>query len=510
MPIVQTLAQGLASLLASDLVESYSNPSSVKIVMPSSLRFRGALLLDPRLRFILSDKKFSPTNRIRKRLHLLSVLNAKQQAQVTDIVQQSSSLGTDLHNFPDQGTQTTSNTNVFNYVFALLPQHQDTCADTTARTRKLDEKYGELELSEFRQTTKGWKHGWCASTIDVHIDYKVRPTVETLVKTTQVEVWPSVGSLSTANLMTIRTSEKLLCDGYIRSRGFRMLADCLPTARSFDGFRELGELRDLPQTIKTSLELIPSRYWHMSLRDIANQYVNLQFGILPTIGSIEKLLKALKEIPRKLARLQDVRLTDATFHSTAQWTEGGGSSTFTMLTPQRHTLMSVGPKNSRTVQMKATVNCYVRFPDVKGPLAEFWRWVNILGLNPSVRDLYHLWPWTWCVDWFTDLGYYIDVITQFNSDESTINWGCVTCKTDLALQTNAVYRATSTSSVNVNQDVSLTTKYLYIGATHEGHLHTTVRRDASKIPNASVVASLTGLSSWQSSIIGALIASRHL
>jgi hypothetical protein len=79
-------------------------------------------------------------------------------------------------------------------------------------------------------------------------------------------------------------------------------------------------------------------------------------------------------------------------------------------------------------------------------------------LTPEV--VWSVTPWSWLIDWFTDLGSFMTNITELNGDDLVLRYGYVMCETR-ETYTKTVYlkpRASSTFPTAVSSSWSSTVK----------------------------------------------------
>jgi hypothetical protein len=506
---MMTLANLIDKVVTDLLSKDAASPDSARNVLGSAIS-SASLRLSIQDRFSNGEELYTPTNRERTRIwkgagdeiYLATASETKAWGRAV----------TYINRFPPESSSSSSDSSE-SYMGTVSPNSDDYSYDTTAGTRPDGSKYGECLMSQFTFDAAGRSYAWrsrdvrsYAEIVGVGIQYSHN------VKNYEIEVMPHSAFLTDATLNTLRVSEEINLDNHVAERGVRLLMEALPNQRDFGLFRSLAELRDLPKTLRSSLELaislgkggMPIGQW------VGKAHLTNEFGIQPVISDIRKLMKALKNAPRRIARLQDREFMDTSFHSTQSfWDDPDETKLSVPYNPALEKLISIGTLNSRRITLRSTVNANVRLPPIYDFLPEEFRWVESLGVNPRIADIYNLLPWTWLFDWFSGIGEYLHALESLNSDPSLINHGCISAKADLYLKTTSTHEYTSTRIVKrgVTTTLSEISKaYLSFGG--HGHLKTYKRYDASALPDVASTSTMTGLSDWQASILGALALSR--
>lgn len=167
----------------------------------------------------------------------------------------------------------------------------------------------------------------------------------------------------------------------------------------------IGELKDLPRMLKKA------SYAH---KNVGSHYLNAQFGWLPFVSDLKRMYDLAFDLER---RLQNIQRMNGKWH-----TRGGTllneSSTDAM---PDDTVLRLTPANSYVLDTSKASNSY-QLVDTKKvwfkgrfcyyiPEAEFrrpeWRLNTIrkmYGLSLTPDLVWNLTPWSWLVDYFTNVG----------------------------------------------------------------------------------------------------------
>jgi hypothetical protein len=127
-----------------------------------------------------------------------------------------------------------------------------------------------------------------------------------------------------------------------------------------------------------------------------------------------------------------------------------------------------------------------------------------------VGDVYNIIPWSWLVDYFVDLGSYIQMMDAINSDRQLINYGFATFVSTESLTNEFVLKSTS-SYIKTNtvgdtvKEVYMDTKYPCKKVYQRKYQ---LRADISYLDGVKTFGNnwVGNLNSFQTSILGALLA----
>lgn len=219
------------------------------------------------------------------------------------------------------------------------------------------------------------------------------------------------------------------------SRGTDFIAATTPTNSAFSAAAALGELREGLPSIpgKTVLKKggAPSGF--------ADEFLNLEFGALPMISDAKRFLKArrdsdeiLEQLYRDSGRLvrrrrslpPEVKEWEDPVTRAQPWAPGGlNSYNSDAGTRIRHY------KQTRKYWFAGGYT-YL-FPRQDGWHQKVVELDKVYGIIPDVNDLWQLTPWSWAVDWVSNLGSLIQNMNSFAHDSLVLRFGYVMCQTDL-------------------------------------------------------------------------------
>jgi hypothetical protein len=496
-------------------------------VIPFSVIKSFALALDPVAKFKMSPQQVVPPNRTRTRI-IRSVLDGRKAVYTRRGAACSNNLeGPPWH----YGDLVCIDGSVDNTV-ALQPQDalRWTSADTTKSTRPSFQDYGEFEKFKYTVSSPdrhvNW---WYTDHIDIsrgswglqkaHNDY-----------TYNWHVGPAGARIDADAIDLLKTEAEQYAADLIQEHGKGMLNAALATSRTFNLAREIGELKDLPRSIRqllgdlsrfSSTERLLSRSVQIkalksgsrNVRSIPDKWLSYWFGWLPLYKASMSLLSSPEKIARKINFLlrRNGKEQTSRIHRTLLWSESSPSPLFDY-EPLTYTYgASSSANHTREVEIRVVINSKFSFPPVDLPKFKRNLFLKKLGLWPRIGDLYELAPWSWLLDWFTGLGNYVELIDTINNDPSLFNYGFITVVIKGKHQTNHTCHTSSWK----HQSVSFT----YVPPTEivNTHLHSSVidyecqiRRSITSIGGVAHTGDVNSLSSWQQSILGSLLLQRGL
>lgn len=238
-----------------------------------------------------------------------------------------------------------------------------------------------------------------------------------------------------------------------------------PSVAEFSLSTFLGELREglprvLPSVLKPSVKRV---------RDAGSDYLNVEFGWKPLINDLQGMAQAL------LGASVGLYQPYGAFHRSRksqpivnfERAEGGSSAVpigysigATGLPAKYHAMLenagSTGQSQARgsvSVVRRSEIKRWMEGEFVYLPKADFDRkryqdrleTLMSVDITPSV--LWELSPWSWLVDWFTDIGGSIASMEAAVSNRVVSTYCYAMEQTETSVSTNAVIFGTSSSSV---------------------------------------------------------------
>lgn len=264
-----------------------------------------------------------------------------------------------------------------------------------------------------------------------------------------------------------------------------------PNAEQVNLAQFLAELRDFPRLFQVSLK---------KFSDLGSGYLNYQFGWRPFLADVRTFLANLQKLDAQIARLK---------RQNGKWIRKGGTLYRDEEETQAPSLVYIHPNEGLTsVVPKCTVHTETRawFSGsfrfyIPGLDDERWGRFRaarkIWGANITPALLWELLPWSWLIDWVTNIGSCLSNLSAVTSE-------------NMAARSAYVMRSVETS---VNAKIAFTNVYKNNGVySYTDHVSSSRIRTTTK---ARAVASPFGFnidwpdfSSYQLSILTALGISR--
>jgi len=343
------------------------------------------------------------------------------------------------------------------------------------------------------------------------------------------EQYPTGSVLSNGTLNALRSSEITYAKALCQKHAISMLRGWSPFRRDYTLFRNLAELRDIPRSVlQLEKTLSDFRRLFVSLgtrpklqrsvfdlkrtaKDLPNEYLSFHFGWKQTYKDLMDLLDA----PGKIAKrynfliLRNGKPTTFRVSRTFESAVADVSGFEYDISGLEYGYPFTKSRLERKSEVRLVVNATFDFPPLNVPSFRFNDYLDRIGIRPRVTDVYNLVPWTWLVDWFTGLGNYIELIDDINHDPSLINWGLISCRTSGRLITDFTSKSNFTTSDNVfpTAPVPVTT---VVYNRHQSVLNyeCQTRSDVATILDVKLTSVPSGLTAYQKSILGALLAQR--
>lgn len=265
--------------------------------------------------------------------------------------------------------------------------------------------------------------------------------------------------------------------------------------------RYLAEIQKIPKTV---LERIHS--FRTTGYDIPKEFLSYSFGWRQLYSDIGDLLASPERIAKRVNFLLRRNGKATTYRSQLNVSENyATTSGFSYDALPSEGLNITSHSVSMDHALKMVINATFEFPDVNAPRLREKEFYRQLGVVPTPIDVYNLVPWTWLVDWFTGFGKYLEVIESINTDKELINWGVFTCKTTGSLSSTYASRVQNAESYGGEPTVF---SYPVFGHTSILEFTSQLRRDVSGMLNVRTTGDPSTLTTYQQSILGALLVGR--
>jgi len=274
-------------------------------------------------------------------------------------------------------------------------------------------------------------------------------------------------SVDPSLIPTLASRERVNAFDEMVSRADQLISMCLPSRRPFNAFYQLGELKDLPQTLRGTLtawrdveSLMGSKAFVKALRSpqfwtrqnilayrdslakckvfldpdkaASSAFLTYKFGWESMFQAADQLAHAPEKISKQINYLLELNGRDATLSTI--WKLPLREESSSIVTPYVAYPMLPDPKDplyQRTTivsSIRCVVNSGVKLPPLDTPILRKLLYADKLGLIPRPSDIINLIPWTWLIDWFIGLSGYIRLAEEVQLDRSLINWGMMTYK----------------------------------------------------------------------------------
>lgn len=302
-------------------------------------------------------------------------------------------------------------------------------ADTTRRTRGIFSERGELELYRPRIYSTSRSYNDLYATNDVSL-VNAGGYSEIYYNTKARHVYfngPS-GRITQDVVDSYLNEERSNAQSKFSAYGTKLLTEARPNRRSFEGFREFLELKDLPRLLRTANRLIVDAVGRKKFTATPEDlYLNKEFGWDPLFGAIMGLVVQPEIVAKRMNYILSRVGKATTFRSSRFGVEaltGTGGFSYQPLEGEANT--SVGTSGYRIYNVRMAVNYGVRFPELEVPKLKRDIYYTLIGLKARPSDFYNVVPWTWLIDWFTGIGDYVDLVSSVLEDHSLVNWGTIT------------------------------------------------------------------------------------
>lgn len=259
-----------------------------------------------------------------------------------------------------------------------------------------------------------------------------------VIATVPYDVGQTYTGWSSADLSSLRFSDINL------ARGTTAIARCEPTKNPFSLSRAVLEaLRDFPEIPIKALK--DSRSKSEAARNLGSEYLNVVFGILPTVDDLYSLAKRVvnfshivEQYQRDLGR--PVRRSYSFPTETISYKSMSGTSTqhgiyAGYLTGVNNTGVFYQANTPYVVSQQETVTEKYWFKgsfeyyldplfEKLGPAGEAVAMANqVLGFGGSVKTIWELTPWSWLIDWFFGVKDLLSITEKIANDSLVLRYG---------------------------------------------------------------------------------------
>jgi hypothetical protein len=270
-------------------------------------------------------------------------------------------------------------------------------------------------------------------------------------------------------------------------RAFLSITDQFPNTVSFANF--LWELRDLKGMVNNIKNWITA----------PGAFLSWNFGWLPMIQDLKKLLTVCADVNKRLAHLKRVNKRVVTITHQEQFLEGSleepgvspGGGSMDPSYPNPPPMLTTTQYAEYDVRMNTGVYYDLTIPpDWEAFLSGM---CAALGLLNPVKIIWNAIPWSFVVDWIINLSQFLDTATELQPFQGTIAIQWCTCS--VKTHVRFVHWTKSNRGLLGNDTYAPFASSLY-----------TVYHRRVGSPNSSI--ELSGLTPFQQALAGALLAAR--
>jgi hypothetical protein len=422
-------------------------------------------------------------------------------------------------------------------------------ADRIPKSKKLQrslglEGQGEFELYKPEFTSPNSSITWAGSTTTYN-DLQDPLTWSYTPSKDSSSFRGGSASVDAGLVTALSGSERALALQTMAKYSHSLVGQCLPNRRKYNLFYQIGELKDLPQTLRGTLAIWRDiehiigytgfakamkspQFWthdvysqlYAKLHSVgviirpdklSDAYLTFKFGWESMVQAVQQLAKSPGAISKDVNTLINANGSFVTLSSgmtlpEEQWTSPPTITTYVPTGCLSDPNSPPSQTGTRLVRLRCVVNSGVRLPPLDIPKLRQRLMLEKLGLTPRPSDIWNLIPWTWLVDWFQGVSSYLRLVEEIQLDETLINWGLITYIS--VLNTSATRNCYNTtveakhwsSGVHAvaNKKFTTTTSGTFRATYH-------LRVDVSSLAKVKTTSG-KGLSTTQKTILGALLA----
>jgi len=211
---------------------------------------------------------------------------------------------------------------------------------------------------------------------------------------------------------------------YLVGLGSTAIKKSIPDVPDFSLPRFIGELREgLPKIPGMAVRS------ERKLRSVGGEYLNYQFGVMPTVSDVQKLIELLFH-PNTKAFIE--RTLDKEFRVRKVLDKGSSYTTTDLSGSAEMNTVSgfVGtPSGNQRRTQSYRIWSSVTFKQLQ--VNRLQSLINDLerqlgmGVVPTAIDLWNLVPWSWFVDWFTNLNHVITNLSYLEKNGLYLKYGYI-------------------------------------------------------------------------------------
>lgn len=264
---------------------------------------------------------------------------------------------------------------------------------------------------------------------------------------------PPSGWNSLSNLNSMASS--------LENRGAEAWNAMRPDLPDFSLATEIMELKDMPRFLKDQTRRIRDlanreyrkRYKRRPPSKYAQYHLELQFGWLPILRSIlgfaetmrnkdsllQQLIRDNGRPKRRKRNLTEAANNNDTGYKTGSFNTGWGVDVSPLL-PTGCYGQTSRSSGSNTLTSKTWCEGQFRYLLPPGPRNRAWKRMmkrRIFGGRLTASDAYNIIPWSWMVDYFTDLGQFVQAVSPGVADKLICDYAYLMRTIEYAFDTTA-------------------------------------------------------------------------
>ena len=258
---------------------------------------------------------------------------------------------------------------------------------------------------------------------------------------------PSLNELDLSDYVTLGVSETdnpdMLPD--LTALGSLAYARLRPKLSQAGGYVFLREARDIPRMLQTSAKGFHD-VWRsiggnasgslMRPKAVSDHFLNHQFGWVPFLSDLSTFYKTFQNAAALKGRLasyngrwkrkkradETVKAEETLFHSTSIYGCQPAGYPFTGYCFQPPYEYKITKELVTNVWYEGEFKYYRpefdrTLPDYDSAYKRLMREVTLYGFNINPTNIYRSTPWTWLIDWFTDLDDKVQVLEDMATDQ---------------------------------------------------------------------------------------------
>lgn len=251
-----------------------------------------------------------------------------------------------------------------------------------------------------------------------------------------------------------------------------------PTAQAFEFLAELDELprllHDTSKFYRDSWKAARGQQWHFGPKRIANDWLAANFGWFPFLNDLRKFYKTAKNIDSSIARIR---------RDNGKWVHKGGSvhadhqeNELSYITNGSAIQPNLGPSflmhssgapMYRRITEEVTTNAWFdgsfRYFI---PNTDSWQWelstkAGLFGAFPTPSAIYDLTPWSWLLDWCSNVGDNISNLSNGYAENLVAAYAFVMSKSIHKYKTETSLTWWDGSSTTLENEQTVTWKSRY-------------------------------------------------